>query len=440
MVIAIVATLGIAVQPSNGEGFTNPASWEAYNPGANGVGSGTKGFAGGVFDGRYIYFAPAYGPAPQEVLRYDTSGVFNSASSWTTFLVTDAGASTNTFGYHGAVFNGRYVFFVPIAESSCQYEGQVLRYDTHADFSLSSSWSVYDAADDAVASDGGFFGGVFDGQFVYYTPWDNACGGGFFNEVRQYDTTGGFTTASSWKAFAPAGALGGYAGAVFDDPYVYFPPHADGGHGQVLRYDTQGDFSTQASWATFDPGDNGVGSDPDGYAGAVLAGDYVFFVPSHNGSDYHGEILRYNTQGEFASASSWATFNPSLQEGFPASAVGYYGDATYDGRYVYFPPLWASGASGGRTMLRYDTTASFTDPLSWTWYEPAVVGGYQGTVYDGRYVYFVPALSTNGEVVRYDTIVGQKIPAVSEWGMVAMTLLVLIAGTVVLKRRRRAVA
>ena len=42
-------------------------------------------------------------------------------------------------------------------------------------------------------------------------------------------------------------------------------------------------FQYPASWATYDPGANGVGTDPDGYSGAVVAGQYIYFVPHTSG-------------------------------------------------------------------------------------------------------------------------------------------------------------
>ena len=36
--------------------------------------------------------------------------------------------------------------------------------------------------------------------------------------------------------------------------------------------------------------------DPDGFAGAVYDGEFIYFVPHHNGMWYHGEVLRYNTR------------------------------------------------------------------------------------------------------------------------------------------------
>ena len=73
-----------------------------------------------------------------------------------------------------------------------------------------------------------------------------------------------------------------------------------------------------------------------------------------------------------------------------------------------------TSSNGNSEVLRYDTTppfttpSSFTDPSSWTTFDPKPPsgGGYVGGAFDGRYVYFSPyrhGLQSIGEVLRYDT-------------------------------------
>jgi len=108
---------------------------------------------------------------------------------------------------------------------------------------------------------------------------------------------------TKWAAY-DAGANGvgtdpdGFYGGVFDGRYVYFVPYHNGTaqHGEVLRYDTTLPFDQAASWATYDAGANGVGTDPDGFVGGVFDGRYVYFVPYHNGTAQHGEVLRYDAK------------------------------------------------------------------------------------------------------------------------------------------------
>ena len=100
-------------------------------------------------------------------------------------------------------------------------------------------------------------------------------------------------------------------------------------------------------------------------------------------------------------------------------------------------------------VLRYRVEGPFDSPSSWEAYdhgsdcEPAVTcahpDGYRGGVFDGRFIYFVPYSTTDavihGEVLRYDTLPDNQVPAVSEWGLVVMTLLVLSTGTIMFRRR-----
>ena len=109
------------------------SSWATFDPGDNGVGIDPDGFHGAVFDGRYVYFVPYYNGNDYhgEVLRYDTVGGFSEVSSWATFDAGANGLGTDPDGYSFAVFDGRYVYFGPtINTSSFQHHGEVLRYDT----------------------------------------------------------------------------------------------------------------------------------------------------------------------------------------------------------------------------------------------------------------------------------------------------------------------
>jgi hypothetical protein len=121
--------------------------------------------------------------------------------------------------------------------------------------------------------------------------------------VLRYDTVGDFTDASSWSKFDPYDHGVGhepnpeYRGGVFDGRYIYFAPLAGDSapFGEVLRYDTAGDFEESGSWGAYDPGANAVGFDPDGYGGAAFDGRYVYFAPFSNDGGFHGEVLRYDT-------------------------------------------------------------------------------------------------------------------------------------------------
>ncbi len=343
---------------------------------------------------------------------------FDRFYAWAAFDPGAQGVGTDPDGFSGAVFDGRYVYFVPNF-SGADYDGEVLRYDTSAAFASASSWASYDPGAHGVGTDpDGYSGGVFDGRYVYFVPSTN--GTAYHGEVLRFDSRGAFADAASWGAYDP-GAHGvgtdpdGYAGAVFDGRYLYFAPRNNGTiyHGEVLRYDTQGPFAAATSWTAYDAGAHGVGTDPDGYSGVVFDGRYLYFAPFHNGSAYSGEVLRYDTTMAFADAAAWATFDAHAS-GVGRFAVGFEG-AVCDGRFVYFVPFRDAFNHYHGEVLRYDTAADFQSTGAWKAFEPGTVGvgtvssGYCGGVCAGRYVFLAPYLSSvgyHGEVLRYDTTSG----------------------------------
>jgi len=66
-----------------GRGFNKLASWTAFDPGESGIGNDLDGYAGGAYDGRYVYFAPYFNGSAYsgEVLRYDTQAEFGSTAA-----------------------------------------------------------------------------------------------------------------------------------------------------------------------------------------------------------------------------------------------------------------------------------------------------------------------------------------------------------------------
>jgi hypothetical protein len=449
IIVFIALAVGANTPPAAGVGFEDANMWEAFDPGAAGVGDDPDGYHDAVFDGRFIYFIPYANGGYNyfgEVLRFDTAGDFSDTSSWETFDPGAQGVGSRSKGFAGGVFDGRYVYFAPWADG-VGYHGEVMRYDTTASFRDPRSWEAFDAGSHGVGVDpDGYRGATYDGRYIYFAPVYN--GTVFHGEMLRYDTQGAFTDVASWTTFDP-GAHGvgidpdGYGYPAFDGQYIYFSPYMNGPtyHGEVLRYDTVGSFTDADSWTTYDPGAAGLGGDLDGYAGTIYDGRYVYFVPFNNGTVYHGQVLRYDTTGDFDNLASWAVFDAAT-EGIGTDPTGYC-NAVFDNRYIYFVPFYNSGEDHGE-VLRYDTSAPFAEVTSWVTYEPYKDGicehvGYRGGVFDGRYTYFVPAgvlYAAHGEVLRYDTQAGEAVPTVSEWGMVVMALLFLTAGTLVFLRRQ----
>src|SRR5262249_48205772 len=80
------------------------------------------GFVGAQFDGRYVYFAPHFNGTTTtgETVRYDTQGSgFTNGASWQAFDTSTLNAQA--VGYQHAGFDGQYIYYCP----SNYYNGAV---------------------------------------------------------------------------------------------------------------------------------------------------------------------------------------------------------------------------------------------------------------------------------------------------------------------------
>jgi len=397
-------------------------AFTAYNA-ANTSGLDTTGYGGAIFDGRYIYFVPARNDLQSKgiVLRFDTTGDFNTAGSWAAYDASiTSGLSTK--GYLGGVFDGRYVYFAP-NQNVPGYHGNVLRLDTTGNFNTAGSWSAYDASTTSGLDTRGFLGGVFDGRYVYFVPSYN--GTNYHGRVLRFDTTTNFTSAGSWSAYDAGITSGlttkGFIGGVFDGRYIYFVPDYNGSDysGTVLRFDTTGNFSTAGSWSAYDASITS-GLTTKGFAGGVFDGRYVYFVPDKYFGAFHGNVLRFDTTGNFSNAGSWSAYNAGNTSGLTTKG---YASGVFDGRYIHFIPDYNGTAYHG-TVLRLDTTGDFNTAGSWSAYDAGVTSGlntkgYFGGVSDGRYIYFSPfyyGTAYHGVVLRFDAKLPRAIPATVRGG------------------------
>jgi len=125
----------------------------------------TTGFFGAVFDGRYVYFVPQHDRVDRhgKVLRYDTHGAFKKLESWTAYGAGETDG-LNTKGYYGAVYDGRFITFIPRRDSEV-FHYRMLRYDTCAPFDDGASWRAFD-----VAPPDSHQSAAFDGRYIYCCP------------------------------------------------------------------------------------------------------------------------------------------------------------------------------------------------------------------------------------------------------------------------------
>jgi hypothetical protein len=385
-----------------------------------------SGFDSGIFDGRYVYYISSN----TYFARYDTQGTFtsNTNSSWQgvniasfTGTATDGVTAWSSFsGFKGAGFDGRYIYMIPYTWGSPA--SKILRYDTQGSFTSQSSWQGVDLTIPSILNDSNYstFGGaIYDGRYLYLIPADANIHSSY---MARYDTQGTLTSASSWTKvdLTSASILNssnykGFKGGVFDGRYIYLAPAHNGTvySGYVVRYDTQGSFTsnTNSSWQAVDTAAfTGTSNDGvtawsafKGYDGAAFDGRYVYFVGGSNAFTIRaGTMARYDTTLPFTSQSSWQGINLESTAFYNSSNYQNFNGGSFDGRYVYFSTSCCNAVGAS---VRYDTQGSFTAVSGWNNVLLSTLIGatyvdYQGSVFDGRYIYYTPS---NSKVVRYDT-------------------------------------
>ena len=372
-----------------------------FDVGAN-LSSNSVGFQGAVFDGRYVYFIPnTFG----QFTRYDTTTNSFSTSTSYAFFDTAANVNSNSSGFLGGVFDGRFVYFVPNSN------GQITRYDTTTYFTQSTSYSVFNTTANVNSNSMGFAGGIFDGRYVYFVPNITR---GHFGQITRYDTTLPFTSSTSYAYFSLTAHVNsqaqGFFGGTYDGRYVYFAPNANAASSLVglwVKFDTSGSFTTSTNYTVFDTAAN-VNSNSLGFNSAIFDGRYVYLVPY--GSTTLGQITRYDTTGGFTTSTSYAVYNTAANVN--SMSFGFTG-GVFDGRYIYLAPT-SNGVVNSGQVTRYDTTLSFTQSTSYSILSLSGINasavGYQGAVFDGKSVYFVPS---NGLISRIDGYVGQQASAIA---------------------------
>lgn len=306
----------------------------------------------------------------------------------------------------------------------------------------STRWEKVDIAS---LANGGFLGGAFDGRYVYFVPSKHAT-------VVRYDTQAPFGNVTSWDGYDLSSLAVTMGGAVFVAPYIYLIPEGGSNSGTLVRFDTRSDFKSMASYSTFDM--NKANVNDHQFSPGAFDGKYLYFGPLANtmavkydttaafdaGASYQsvalapsaayysstcfdgtniyfvpeatsaglgiGALRQYKTSSSFTSGGSFATFD-TADGGLDPKAAGFEG-CVFDGRYLYLEPYGINGGAGqgfASLVVRYDTTQSFTNLDSYSKFDLSGVDanakGFHGTTFDGRYLYFAPFTKTTA--VRFDT-------------------------------------
>ena len=109
-------------------------------------------------------------------------------------------------------------------------------------------------------------------------------------------------------------------------------------------------------------------------------------------------IVRYDTTEKFGDTAALTYYNAS--ETSELKTTGYDG-GVFDGRYIYFIPFFDGSCPTPATkafhgnVLRYDVTKEFKNPLSWSAYDAGKISdiatkGFSAGSFDGRFAYFAP--------------------------------------------------
>jgi len=288
--------------------------------------AGTSWF-GCVFDGQYIYYVPSFN---NTVVRYRIGHPFNDTTSWETVDVSLVGGGFEDVQFAGACFDGQYIYFVPLTSS----EG--LRLDTSRDFQKTSG---DDTAWIHGGPGPGYLGGTYDGQYVYFAPYTAhdfvRFEPGHYNDATNWqiiDTTSvlNFDMDNTRWDDQIAAIDEKFSGACFDGQYVYFAPYDAT---RFVRVDTLSAFNTIDSWETVRMstvlGDRSGTWTPEWNQGGFgffftcrFDGRYVYYCP--NNSPF---MLQFDTEANFNQALSWDKLVFKLGDG--SHYLNYYSNMTH---------------------------------------------------------------------------------------------------------------
>ncbi len=162
---------------------------------------------------------------------------------------------------------------------------------------------------------------------------------------------------------------------------------------------------------TIDPGADGAASPDGGEDKLIVEGPKIDSGASDGNADADGEVdadepdvfVTYNE--DWDNSQLWNYVDLKQLNVGTGSFVG----AVFDGQYIYFAP--SNNTLDPTFAARYDTKAGgLTAVQAWQFFDTATLHpdarGFEGTFFDGRYVYMVPFFGVSehsGRVARFDT-------------------------------------
>lgn len=282
---------------------------------------------------------------------YSFSGTVN-ATPLGDFLTTSAdtafpaGTDLGMFAFRSGVYDGSYVWFVPVDAD------QIVRFDP-ADGSMTGF-----ALPSLGVTNQKFTGGVFDGTYIWLVPFDADA------VVRVAVADGSTATFDAWPAGFTKGS-NAFAGGVFDGTYVWFLPYSAD---RVIRLDpSDGSMTGYNAWPTgFIKGDQA-------FWGGIFDGTDIWLVP------YSADrVVKLETgSGTMTGYDAWPA---GFTKGDRAFAAG-----TFDGSSIWLTPYDAD------RVVSVDTdTGTMTGYAGWPSGFNKGTEAFAGAIYDGDDVWMVP--------------------------------------------------
>lgn len=220
------------------------AGWEPYVPPFDASACNRSNF-GAACAGDFVYFGPGNAANTGDcIVRYDVRKSFGESTSWECFSLAEV--DPDLTGMQGSMSDGKYVYVTEVGKGLGDAADLPRRIGRHpASSPLDAGWEFRSATlSNPLATR--YFGGTFDGRFVYFAPFsDNGV-----TIYLRYDTLRPFSDDAAWSAVPGAQMLvvdSAHSGAIFDGKYVYYPPRT----GRAVRYRARDDRVPVSSCSGF---------------------------------------------------------------------------------------------------------------------------------------------------------------------------------------------
>lgn len=359
--------------------------------------TGAKGYSSALTDGRFLYLTPLFnGEFFGEVARFDSTRPFQDVGAWTFFDLQ--ALRTGARGFIGGDFDGRYLYLIP--HCADDFHGLVARYDSTRAFTDSDAWTFFDTAQ-VNAQSGGYVGGAWNRGDLYLSPYRRKVDA-FSGLIARFDGDASFTDPAAWEFFDAASVnsgLQGFHGAVAHQEEIFFIPYSQGAkhfHGNLLRYESDGPFLDNASWDFVSLTD--INARARGFVGGVSSDAGLLLAPYFDGEDRSGLVtLGSGRPGQPLSDWKW-NFVDLAQ--FHSMGRGYFGAARVGSR-IFLIPHCLDGINYHGTLAQWDTQMGLSDERGWAFVdicrEDPLASGFMGATAIADWIYLAPFENAPGQ-------------------------------------------